>query len=183
MRCTMSNLTVAEARDQFAEILNRAAYGKERIIVMRRNKKMAALVSIEDLEALEALEDQLDTREAEKVLAKPMAPVAWDKVKAELKARRAKQPKKKAWTDVYKVFIDPRARKQLLAVSSVDQRRIEKKIDSLAATPRPADCKKLQGGGGLYRVRVGDYRVVYQVKDRELIVLLVRFGHRREVYR
>ena len=90
----MSNLTVAEARDQFAEILNRAAYAKERIVVMRRNKKMAALVPIEDLEALEALEDKLDVANAQKVLAKPMAPVAWEKVKADLKARRTKTKKK-----------------------------------------------------------------------------------------
>ena len=84
---------------------------------------------------------------------------------------------------MYKVFIDPRAKKQLLAVGQVEQRRIEKNIDSLAANPRPPDCKKLQGVDGLFRVRVGDYRIIYQVKDRELIVLVVRVGHRREVYR
>jgi len=49
----MSSLTVAEAREQFAEIPNRAAYAKERIVVTRRNKKMAALFPIDDLEALE----------------------------------------------------------------------------------------------------------------------------------
>jgi len=92
----MSNLTVAEARDQFAEILNRAAYGKERIVVMRRNKKMAALVSIEDLAILEALEDKQDAKEAQKILAKPMAPIAWDKIKSDLKTSRSKRTKKKA---------------------------------------------------------------------------------------
>ena len=90
----MNHLTVAEAREQFAELLNRAAYAKERIVVMRRNKKMAALVPIEDLEDLEALEDQLDAKEAKKVLGKPMDPEPWDQVKADLKARRAKLKKK-----------------------------------------------------------------------------------------
>lgn len=84
---------------------------------------------------------------------------------------------------MYKVFIDPRAAKALLAISPVEQRRIEKKIDSLAAIPRPPDCKKLQGVAGLFRVRAGDYRIIYQVKDRELVVLVVRVGHRSEIYR
>ena len=84
---------------------------------------------------------------------------------------------------MYKIFVDPRAKKQLLATSAADQRRIEKKIDSLAEAPRSPDCKKLQGTSGLYRIRAGDYRIIYQIKDRELIVLVVRVAHRREVYR
>jgi len=64
------------------------------------------------------------------------------------------------------------------------QERIRKDIDSLAHNPRPPGATAMQGTErGLIRIRVGDYRVVYQVKDRELIVLVVRIGHRREVYR
>lgn len=97
----MSNLTVAQAREQFADLLNRAAYSKERIIVMRHNKKLAALVPIEDLEALEAMEDQIDVDEASKRLAKPGKSVPWEKVKEDLvskpvKKKTAKKARKRA---------------------------------------------------------------------------------------
>lgn len=97
----MSNLTVAQAREQFADLLNRAAYSKERIIVMRHNKKVAALVPIEDLEALEAMEDQIDVAEARKRLAKPSKSIAWEKVKEDfvpkpVKKKTAKKARKRA---------------------------------------------------------------------------------------
>ena len=63
------------------------------------------------------------------------------------------------------------------------QRRLADAIDDLGDDPRPPGAKTLQGGQGLLRVRVGDYRVVYTVADAELVVLVVTLGHRREVYR
>ena len=56
-------------------------------------------------------------------------------------------------------------------------------IEELAIDPRPPGCIQLKGGSGEYRVRVGDYRIIYEVQDGELIVLVLRLGHRREVYR
>jgi mRNA-degrading endonuclease RelE of RelBE toxin-antitoxin system len=56
-------------------------------------------------------------------------------------------------------------------------------IDLLADNPRPPNCVALQGEAGVYRVRVGDYRIVDEVFDRLLVVQVVRIGHRREVYR
>jgi len=56
-------------------------------------------------------------------------------------------------------------------------------IDALAQEARPAGCVKLAGSPDLYRIRVGDYRIVYQIKDNELLVLVLSIGHRREVYR
>ena len=56
-------------------------------------------------------------------------------------------------------------------------------IDGLAIDPRPPGCIQLKGGKGEFRIRVGDYRVVYDVQDDELVVLVLRVGHRREVYR
>ena len=53
----------------------------------------------------------------------------------------------------------------------------------LANDPRPPGCDKLAGVENLYRIRVGDYRVVYQIRDEMLLVLVVKIGHRREVYR
>ena len=57
------------------------------------------------------------------------------------------------------------------------------KIDSLAETPRPPDAKKLQGFDNTYRIHVGDYRILYEIHDNILLVLIVEVGHRRRVYR
>ncbi len=65
----MTELSIAEAREQFSEAINRAAYGKERIIVTRRGKPLAAIVPIEDMEAMEAIEDRIDLEEAAKARA------------------------------------------------------------------------------------------------------------------
>lgn len=63
------------------------------------------------------------------------------------------------------------------------QSRLREAIDGLAENPRPSGCVKLQGGDELFRVRVGDYRIVYQIQDTVLVVLVVQIGHRREIYR
>lgn len=62
------------------------------------------------------------------------------------------------------------------------QERIAGVIDKLRDDPRPARAKALQGDGKYLRIRVGDYRVIYQVADARLIVLIIKVGHRREVY-
>ena len=55
-------------------------------------------------------------------------------------------------------------------------------MEGLATEPRPEGCTKLKARRDLYRVRVGDYRVIYEVRDEELLVVVVMVGHRREVY-
>ncbi len=62
-------------------------------------------------------------------------------------------------------------------------RRLREALDALEKNPRPINSVKLQGEEELYRIRVGDYRIVYQIQDRQLIVLVVQVGHRREIYR
>lgn len=84
---------------------------------------------------------------------------------------------------MHKILVDPRAAKQLAAISSIYRKRIVGRIDALQVDPRPSGCKKLRGAYDLYRIRIGDYRVVYQIRDKELLVLIVRIGHRNEVYR
>jgi len=64
----------------------------------------------------------------------------------------------------------------------VAQRRIQAAIELLALNPRPAGAKQLVGGAGAWRVRTGDYRVVYEIHDHVLMVLVIVIGHRREVY-
>jgi mRNA interferase RelE/StbE len=61
--------------------------------------------------------------------------------------------------------------------------RMREAIDALATEPRPHGCTKLSGTKNIYRVRVGDHRIVYQVVDDRLLVLVIDLGHRREVYR
>jgi len=62
-------------------------------------------------------------------------------------------------------------------------RRLRAAVDALEEEARPAGCVKLGGLPDLYRVRVGDYRIIYQVKETELVVLVLSIGHRREMYR
>jgi mRNA interferase RelE/StbE len=62
-------------------------------------------------------------------------------------------------------------------------RRFSRTIESLAENPRPAGCLKLQGNDELHRVRVGDYRIIYQIRDAVLIVLVAEIGHRGDIYR
>jgi len=77
-------LTASTTRQNFADILNRAAYGGERIIVHRRKKPVAAVVPIEDLELLEKLEDEIDIAAARKALKEPGS-IPWETVKKKLR--------------------------------------------------------------------------------------------------
>ena len=86
----------------------------------------------------------------------------------------------------YEVRLARRAVRSLEDLQRRDQQRIRAAIDLLAVNPRPPSCVALQGEVGVYRVRVGDYRIVYEVLDQVLVVQVVqvvRVGHRREVYR
>ena len=84
---------------------------------------------------------------------------------------------------IYRIELRPAARRSLAALPREAQARIASAIDSLATEPRPPGVTKLRGPEGFYRVRVGDYRIVYAIDDDALFVLVVRVGHRREVYR
>jgi len=81
----MTRLTVSKAREDLAEMLNRVAYGGERVVLERRGKNVAALIPMEDLEVLELLEDKLDLEAAKRALAQAKAkgekPIPWKTVK------------------------------------------------------------------------------------------------------
>jgi mRNA interferase RelE/StbE len=83
----------------------------------------------------------------------------------------------------YRIQFAPSARRQLEDLPMKIQRRIAAHIDQLAFNPRPRGSIKLEGEDDLYRIRVGKYRVIYGIQDDELIVLVLRIGHRRDVYR
>jgi mRNA interferase RelE/StbE len=82
----------------------------------------------------------------------------------------------------YHVTVLPAADKAIARLPKHVRRRIAERLASLAADPRPVGSVKLSGHES-YRIRVGDYRIVYTIEDDRLIVLVIEVGHRREVYR
>lgn len=85
--------------------------------------------------------------------------------------------------DSYKVEFTKSAKKALDRIPNTVRNQLAVKIYSLKDDPRPDGCKKLKGEKDLYRIRVGNYRVVYLIQDGRLIVVVVKVGHRRDVYR
>ena len=86
-------------------------------------------------------------------------------------------------TQRYDVRLARRAVRSLAQLQRQEQLRIRAAIDLLAENPRPPGCVALQGEPGVFRVRVGDFRILYEVSDGLLLVQVVQTWHRREVYR
>ncbi|MBI2804325.1 MAG: type II toxin-antitoxin system RelE/ParE family toxin [Planctomycetes bacterium] len=82
----------------------------------------------------------------------------------------------------YDVPYTPSADKALRKLPKSTQVRIATTTDELGDNPRPRGCKKLKGEDDLWRIRVGDYRIVYTIEDDQLIILAVRVAHRKDVY-
>jgi mRNA interferase RelE/StbE len=82
---------------------------------------------------------------------------------------------------LYSVSILPSAQKQLAKLPNAIAIRIEDKLLGLEKDPRPPGCKKLKGRNA-WRIRVGDYRVIYEIRDNQLIITVIAIAHRRDVY-
>jgi mRNA interferase RelE/StbE len=82
----------------------------------------------------------------------------------------------------YHVSLTASAEKELHRLPAQMVARIMPRLEGLALAPRPAGCKKLTGGDNEWRIRVGDYRIVYEIDDRARTVDVTRIAHRREVY-
>jgi mRNA interferase RelE/StbE len=82
----------------------------------------------------------------------------------------------------YRLLIKPSAAKELQALPAIDRKRVVTRIEGLASDPRPPGTEKLSGAEK-YRLRQGDYRVLYSVDDAEKSLVIVKIGHRRDVYR
>ncbi len=83
----------------------------------------------------------------------------------------------------YTVEYTNAARREMRRLDRQQQGRVRTVIESLAGNPRPAGCRKMTTTDDLWRIRVGGYRVIYQIEDDRLLVLIVRVRHRREAYR
>jgi mRNA interferase RelE/StbE len=82
----------------------------------------------------------------------------------------------------YELRFRPAALRQLRKLDSQIARRIKSTTETLRTEPRPPGIKALTGQRGWLRIRVGDYRIVYEVRDSELVVLVIQIGHRSQVY-
>ena len=83
----------------------------------------------------------------------------------------------------YRVEFTKRAARALSELPPATQARLLGAVEKLQSNPRPPGCKALIGRHGHYRIRVGDYRIIYEVIDEVLLIVVVAVGHRRDVYR
>ena len=82
----------------------------------------------------------------------------------------------------YEILIRPSVKKDVKNIPKADLQRIMERISNLQDDPRPRGCVKLSGLD-YYRIRQGDYRIVYEIEDARLIVIIVKVGNRKDVYR
>lgn len=82
----------------------------------------------------------------------------------------------------YTVFILRRAQKELAQLPVGDYERVRDAISALAQDPRPQGCLKLTGRSG-WRLRIGEYRIIYEIDDGQQVITILHTGHRRDVYR
>jgi mRNA interferase RelE/StbE len=83
----------------------------------------------------------------------------------------------------FRIELKPSAEAALAKIPKKTRERIAVRIDALSGDPHPSGCKKLEGEDETYRIRVGDHRILYQVRDDILLILVVRIAHRKDVYR
>jgi mRNA interferase RelE/StbE len=157
-------LAMTAFRDHLAETVANIQHDGRRVYLTKAGRRVAAVVPVDEAELLDRLEDEYFGRRAEEALAaqgdKPFKTYA--ELLAEVDAAdRAKQFKK----------LDKPVR-----------RRVDMALTRLAANPRPVGAIKLKGSSGAMRFRVGDWRIIYQIRDGELVIVVIEIGHRSHVY-
>jgi mRNA interferase RelE/StbE len=83
----------------------------------------------------------------------------------------------------YRIEVSATAERQIRRLPRVDQIRVVRVIQALSADPRPLGCRKLSGHDDVFRVRIGRFRVLYSIEDRRLIIIVLKVGDRKDVYR
>jgi len=82
----------------------------------------------------------------------------------------------------YRIEFLKTAQKELLKLPREIQRRMAAKLDALLSDPYPPDAKKLRNGNGRFRIRIGNYRIIYRIEEEQLVILIIKIGHRRNIY-
>lgn len=83
----------------------------------------------------------------------------------------------------YRIEVKKSAAKELKKISKSDQKRIVRAIDNLAENLPNPDTTKLKGNNPFHRIRVGDYRIIYEIQNDILLILIIKIGHRKDIYR
>ena len=83
----------------------------------------------------------------------------------------------------YAIEVSATAEKQLRKLDSTALGRIVKSFKELASDPRPRGCRKLHGYEGVYRIRSGNFRIIYSIEDQKLLIIILKVGHRKTIYR
>jgi mRNA interferase RelE/StbE len=83
----------------------------------------------------------------------------------------------------YRIEVSASAEKQLRKLQKSDQVRVVRAIGALAQQPRPRGCRRLQGYDGVFRLRVGSFRIIYSIEDRRLLIIILKLGRRKDIYR
>ncbi len=83
----------------------------------------------------------------------------------------------------YRVIVKPSAERAVERLPLAVATRVVAAMTALADDPRPPGCKKMQGTPNLWRIRTGDYRIVYEIYDREIVIVVLKIAHRKDVYR
>ena len=83
----------------------------------------------------------------------------------------------------YRIEVKRSAARALKKIPKTDRKRIADKIDSLAEEPPNPETTKMKGDNPFHRIRVGDYRIVYEIQNEVLVILIVKIGHRKDIYR
>ena len=83
----------------------------------------------------------------------------------------------------YRIEVSATAERQIRKLPPADQVRVIRVIRALSTDPRPVGCRELSGHDDVFRVRVGRYRVLYSIEDRRLVIIVLKVGDRKDVYR
>jgi mRNA interferase RelE/StbE len=83
----------------------------------------------------------------------------------------------------YRIEVSATAERQIRKLPRADQIRVIRVIQALATDPRPAGCRKLSGHDDVFRVRIGRYRILYSIEDRRVVIVVLKVGDRKDIYR
>ena len=166
----MISMPISEVREHLADVGNRVNLLGERVIIERRGKQLFALVPVEDVELIEKLEDTIDLESIRKSDSEDSIP--WKQAKKLLGLQMT-----------CKIEIKRSAFKELSKLPMTHKRRVAGAISKLAKNPRPVASCKLAGADDCYRIRVGNYRVVYRIVENVAMIFIIRVAHRKDVYR